>query len=502
MMDLTMRQKESDPKLSLNRRRFLAFAGSGTAAMLLPRHRVAAGDSSPNFVFILSEAWGWCSTSIQMDDRIPESKGDFFHTPNLKQLAEGGIRFTDFYAPSPRCTPSRATFLTGKSPAQLHMTFVSQGRSPGRKVVPPDSLLELPLKDKTIAEMLKQKGYATAHFGKWHMGRNNPTRHGFDESDGANSNGGPDNVRNPNPKQAYGITEKGMNFISRQVASGTPFYVQMSHYGGKTEMDALKETVDIMSRRSQGRERANVGHASVVLDLDTTVGMVMDKLDELGIADNTYVIYTTDHGTPGNRANGILTNGKGSVWEGGIRVPLLIRGPKIKRNSIARMRTNGTDLFPTITELAGIDGPLPDGIEGGSLVSVLTHAGKGKVKRAREEFVVHFPHYDKDPLGPASTILLGKYKLIRFYEAGTQHLFDLSKDIGEQNDLAEHMPEKVKELDRRLDEYLNSVNAQMPQPNPDYDPNARQPEQRGNRGRRGRRQQRDGQRRRGRGGRR
>ena len=207
------------------------------------------------------------------------------------------------------------------------MTFTSAGGDVGRHVIEPRVVQELPIELKTIAEILKDAGYATAHFGKWHVGRRSRV-HGFDESDGANSNGGPENTANPNPEQAYGITESGIDFIKRQVKTGTPFYLQLSHYGGRSQDDAKPETFEHVLKAGLGRDEKNVGAAAVALDMDITIGMVFDTLDQLGIADKTYVIYTADHGTPGR--NGPLSGGKGGLWDGGIRIPLLIRGPIAK----------------------------------------------------------------------------------------------------------------------------------------------------------------------------
>ena len=197
--------------------------------------------------------------------------------------------------------------------------------------------------------------------------------------------------------------------------------------------------------------------------------MVLKKLDELGIANNTYVIFTTDHGTPGK--NPPFTGGKGTVSEGGLRVPFIIRGPGIRPGACSHVRTVGADLFPTIAELARVSGPLPKGVEGGSLASVLANAGNGTVKRPREEYVVHFPHYDKDAVGPASATQLGDFKLIRVYETARAAAVSISpKTPASVATFAQQMPDKVKELDQRLTDYLTSVNAQMPTKNPNYDP--------------------------------
>lgn len=429
--------------------------------------------SPPNFVVVLGEGHGWSSTSVQMDDAIVASKSAFVRTPNLEKLAAAGMRLANFYAPSPRCTPSRAALFTGKSPAQLRMTFVGEGRSDSGsnmngRVLTPQASTELPTGETIIAELLRRAGYATAHYGKWHLGRVSPAQHGFDESDGPTNNGGPDNVANPHPKQLYGMTARGMDFMTRQVKAGRPFYLQLSHYASRQGGDATPEALAAVKRWGGNLNGREIDEAAADLDLDLALGQMLKKLDELGIAANTYVIFTTDHGTPGR--NPPLTGGKGTVEEGGLRVPYIIRGPGILAGACSHVRTIGEDIFPTIAELAHLNEPLPKGIEGGSIVSVLTNAGRGTVARPHEEFVVHFPHYDKDAIGPASAILLGDYKLIRVYESGALELFNLAQDPGERCDLAATMPDKVKELNQRLTIYLAAMNAQMPSPNPKYDP--------------------------------
>lgn len=420
----------------------------------------------PNFVVVLGEGHGWSSTSVQMDDAVPASKSADVSTPNLETLAQGGMRFANFYAASPRCTPSRAAIFTGKSPAALNMTFVGEGKADNRgaangKVIPPDCSIELPAGETTIGEFLKANGYATAHFGKWHVGRTDPSVHGFDESDGPTNNGGPENVPNPHPKQLFGMTGRGMDFMARQVKAGKPFYLQLSHYAFRHAEGGRQEAPS-----PEGAAQPDPAQAET--DLDVAFGMLLKKINELGIADNTYVIFTTDHGSPGK--NSPLAGGKGTVSEGGLRVPFIIRGPGIQPGSCSHVRAEDEDIFPTVAALAGITKPLPAGIEGGSLAAVLHDAGKGVVKRPREEFVVHFPHYDKDSAGPASAILLGDFKLVRIYETGALHLYNIAQDPGERRDLASEMPDKTKDLDRRLTVYLDSVHARMPVPNPNCDP--------------------------------
>ncbi len=454
------------------------------AVMLLAAAESRAADARPNFVLIMGEAQGWASSSVQMDDEVLGSKSALARTPNLEKLAAGGMRFANFYAASPRCTPTRAALFTGKSPAALHMTFVGEGKGgresgfseTGSKVVPPQQLSEMPESETTIAELLKREGYATAHFGKWHVGRANPSRHGFDENDGPNNNGGPDDVENPNPKQAFRTAELGIDFMSRQAKAGKPFYLQVSHYAGRGGTDARAETyADVRRRATTERDQRLIGAAAVTQDMDATIGMLMATLDELGIAKNTYFIYTSDHGAQGRNANGPLNNGKGTVWEGGIRVPLIVRGPGVKPGACSHAFATTVDILPTIAAVARVKEPLSRGVEGGSLAAVLGGAANAAVQRPREEFVAHFPHYDKDELGPASALLLGRMKLIHPYDTNVPMLFDLAKDLGEQRDLSKERMKETADLERRLVEYLKLVSAAMPVPNPKFDPGKARP---------------------------
>lgn len=447
--------------------------------------------SPPNFVIILGEAQGWASLSEPLDDRnVAGSKSEFIHTPNLDRLARAGTRFSDFYAASPRCTPTRAALVTGKSPAQLRMTFVNEGGresvvNAGDKVAAPIAITELPRGIETMAGLLKRAGYATAHFGKWHLGRVNPRVYGFEENDGANNNGGPDNVESPNPKQCYAIAKLGMDFLARQAQARRPFLLQVSQYPCRGPDTALPETVEAVKRRLGTRmDFQRIGVAAGDEEIDRTIGMLLEKIRELDLAKNTYVIYTADHGAQGRNANGALTSGKGTVWEGGLRVPLLVAGPGVRPGAFSHVRTSTVDLLPTVAELAGVKPEAwPRGLEGGSLVGILQRGESDPVKRAREELVIHFPHYDMDDLGPASAILLGNYKMIRFYEQDARRLFDLGSDIGEAHDLAGTRPEVVASLDRTLTAYLALVNAAVPTPNPNYTPNGeRSGDRRGGKG--------------------
>ena len=425
--------------------------------------RLAAAENlAPNFVVIMAEAQGWPNTSVMMDDKLPASRSAVFQTPALERLAREGMRFAYGYALSPRCTPSRAALFTGIGPAALHMTYVGLGRvevPPRMALLPPEPIMELPKSTATVAELLKSAGYTTAHFGKWHVGRVDPAQHGFDASDGATSNGGPDNVASPNPKQAYGMTERGIAFMQAAQKAGKSFYLQLSHYPNQERKEGGG------GGRGRDTERKDAD------EIDKTVTLVLAALDRFGLTERTYVIYTSDHGGQGRNGNEPLSGGKGSVLEGGLRVPFLIRGPGVTANVCSRVPVTACDILPTIAALAELPAPLPAAVEGGSLANVLRDpAGQGVVVRQREELVFHFPHYDLGNGGPATAIFWGNYKLIRNYEKNSRRLYDLERDPSEAHDLAAKLPEITDKLTARLDAYLKDVNAQMALPNPNYDP--------------------------------
>ncbi len=251
------------------------FALMAIAAVLLGAPPGGAAPArQPNFVVILGEGAGWTSSSAQMDDRNPASKGAAIKTPAIERLAAAGMRFSDGYAASPRCTPSRAALFTGRSPAALRMTFVGAegGRGGGAastRLIPPRAILEMPMEETTIAELLKRAGYATAHFGKWHVGSEDPSGHGFDESDGPTGNGGPDNVDDPNPKQAIAMTAHGIDFMERQLKGNRPFYLQLSHYPSQGE-------------KGGGKNRGPGNHDEEICVTDQSLGRILDALDRLG----------------------------------------------------------------------------------------------------------------------------------------------------------------------------------------------------------------------------
>lgn len=335
-------------------------------------------------------------------------------------------------------------------------------------MIEPNLIKNLSSSEITIGELLQKAGYATAHYGKWHIGGDGPGEHGYDEHDGNTGNENAYQFVDPNPVDIFGMAERSAKFMEKNAKAGKPFFIQLSWNALHASENALKATLAKYEKQLGSGNSKRVTTAAITEDLDTGVGMVMDAIDRLKLTNNTYVIYMGDNGAGGGRKS--LSGGKGDVWEGGIRVPFIVRGPHVKANSWCHTRVVGYDLYPTFCEVAGIDlKTLPKGIEGGSILSLLSHEGQGEVKRVREEMVFHFPHYQSDD-GPHSAIYLGNLKLLRFYENDNVKLFDLSKDIGERNDLSSSMPKETAELKTRLEKHLKDVDAQFATMNPNFDP--------------------------------
>ena len=423
------------------------------AATLLAAAPFAPGQdgAAPNIILIVADDQGWNHLSVQMDDELAGSGSDYFQTPNIDRIAAAGMRFPNAYAAAPMCGPSRIALHYGKGTAQ---------------VVYSDAAEDMRAESMTIGEMMQSAGYATAHFGKWSPGAPESGLQYYDANDGTAGNAD-GNVDDPaNPKDIFGITERAVAFMEASVEAGQPFYMQLSHYAPHVGFQALDETVEKWERIEPGEIHADPVYAAMTEDLDTGIGMVLDKLQDLGVEDNTYVIYTSDHGQTINRStNQPLRLGKGTLWEGGMRVPFIVSGPGIAAGTISDARVVSLDFFPTFAELAGVNESLPDDLEGGSLVPLLQEEGDGEVRRPREELVFHFAQPSGQPESrPSSSIYLANYKLLKFYDTGDLQLFDIAQDLREQQDLAGRMPERVEELHQRLMSYLDDVDATIPDP--------------------------------------
>lgn len=424
----------------------------------------------PNILFMLSDDQGWNGLSVAMHPDLEWSKSAIVDTPNLEKLAAHGMRFSAAYAPASVCSPTRISLQTGKSPAAMRWTKAAPAET-GHKMTEPQLIKQLASKEVTIGELLREAGYATAHYGKWHINGGGPAANGYDEGDGDIGNEYAHEFGDPNPADVFGLANRAIAFMEKSQKTNKPFFIQMSWHALHAPQNALKTTLVKYSQRiGSDVDDKRVGTAAIAENLDTGVGMVMDAVDRLGLAENTYVIYMSDNGAGGGGGGrSRLAGGKGGVWEGGIRVPLIMRGPGVPANSWCHERVVGYDLFPTYCQWAGVpSSKLPRNIEGGSLVSLLDD-GQGTVQRQRAEMVFHFPHYQGGD-GPHSALFLGNLKLMKFYEDGRLALFDVEADIVEQNDLSHQMPEKLKQLDARLVKYLDDVDAQMAVANPQYDP--------------------------------
>ena len=434
--------------------------------------------TKPNVILILVDDQGWGSTSVPMHAGLNASASDFIKTPNLERLAASAVVFTNGYASHPNCSPTRASIQTGKTPALLQMTDIIHRNSgpfyEGNKLHPPQHINGLPFEEITLAEHIKTQrpDYSTAHFGKWHLGNGGPEQHGYDQSDGNTKNAEGDTKTDDNPKDIFGITNRSIAWMQQQVAQDKPFFVQLSHYATHLAIEAKPATIDKIKQRSPGKRHQSVKFASMAEDLDESIGSILDEVEKLNISDNTYIIYLADNGTYPTKdlenINGPLHAWKASVWEGGIRVPFIIAGPGIKH----QYRTTNVvshDLYPTICEWLNIQ-ELPDGIEGGSLVSQLKPAlVQPNIPRKHDFFVFHFPHYQLNKGSqPASAIIKGDYKLIKFYEDDQYLLFNLRDDVAETEDLTKHYPDKLNELKEDLATYLSSIDAAMPTKNNDY----------------------------------
>jgi len=433
-------------------------------------------DPRPNIVFMLADDQGWNGLSVQMAPDVPGSRGEIFQTPNLEQLAAQGMRFSNAYAPAPVCSPTRISIQTGKSPAQLHWTKAAPPEE-GHTLREPRLIKSISDSETTIGELLRKAGYATAHYGKWHIGGGGPGKHGYDEHDGDTGNEEAFHFTDPNPVDIFGMAERAESFMEKNAKAGKPFFIQLSWNALHAPGNALKATMAKYEQLAGGGndKGKRAATAAITEDLDTGVGRVMAAIDRLGLAKNTYVIYMSDNGAGGGgKRGGGLSGGKGSVWEGGIRVPLIVRGPGVAADSWCHVPVVGYDMLPTFCEWAGVPASaISRGVEGGSIATLLAHdlapEGRGEVRRPREELVFHFPHYQSDD-GPQSAIRLGNLKLLRFYEDDRVMLFDLAKDIGERDDLTQRMPAETQRLRERLEQYLSAVDAQLPTPKPDFDP--------------------------------
>lgn len=447
-----------------------------------------AAQSKPNIVVILIDDLGWADLGCY---------GSTFHrTPNLDRLARDGIRFTDAYAAAPVCSPTRAAILTGKHPARLQLTDWLPGRQdqPDQKLARPKIRQQLPLEETTLAEALKTAGYATAHIGKWHLGGEGfgPEQQGFDHNIGGDHSGTPLSYFAPFRNQQRSmpgleqsdsgeyltdrLTSEAEKFIERN--RDRPFFLYLAHYAVHIPLKAKDELIAKYGSLKRGERQTNAIYAAMIESMDESVGRIVKKLEGLRLAESTVIFFTSDNGglsvreganTPAT-SNHPLRAGKGYLHEGGIRVPLIVKWPGVvRRGGVSRVPVISMDLFPTILAMVGVQ--LGHPVDGVDLAPLLKG---GEIKR--DVLYWHYPHYANQVRspgapaggGPGAAIRVDDWKLIQHFENGAHELYNLRDDIGETMNLAENMPEKVLELGKKLHEWQNSVKAQWPTYNPEF----------------------------------
>jgi len=456
----------------------------------------ATAAPKPNFIFILIDDLG------RNDLGCYGSK--FYRTPNLDRLATQGMKFTDAYAACPVCSPTRASIMTGKYPARLHLTDWLPGRGdrPDQRLARPIIKQQLALEEATLAERLKAAGYVTAHVGKWHLGGEGfePQRQGFDINIAGDHTGTPRSYFAPfggkgkdgkfmamtglaQAKDGEYLTDRLTTEAEKIIAANKdkPFFLYFAHYAVHTP---LKAKADYIARYPQVTNKAgqqtNAIYAAMIESMDESVGRILKQLDDLKLADHTYVFFTSDNGglcvregpsTPAT-INAPLREGKGYLYEGGTRVPVLVRGPGIKAGSTATNAMSSVDYLPTIMDLAGLAAPKPEeNVDGVTLAALL----KGGPAPAARPLFWHYPHYSNQGGKPGGAIREGDFKLIEFYETGRVELFDLKS--GENRNLVEDPAHtaRVKAMVSKLDRWRIATGAQMMQPNLAYRPSPQAP---------------------------
>ena len=444
----------------------------------------------PNILFLLSDDQAWGGLSVRMDPKASGSAWAEVKTPALEALAGQGMRFARAYSPAPVCSPTRASLQTGKSPGQLGWTKAAPVVSGAAyKLIPPKTSKSFPATEVTFAERLLKLGYKTAHFGKWHIQGGGPGEHGYLVHDGDTGNGDAAPHVDPNPVDVFGMVARTEAFMKDAKEANEPFFAQLSfhalHYPENASARNLK---DVGGRMPKANEKS-LGRAALTQDLDEGIAILLKSLEEMGLVENTYVIYMSDNGAKQNSS--LLSGGKGDVWEAGVRVPMIVRGPGIEAGSLCRVPVVGYDLFPTFLEWAGDERAPPEGLEGGSLTALLS--GKSKeVERPFPFISFHFPHY-QGLGGPQSALIQGDLKLMRFYEDDSIKLFDVAEDPGERRDLSKSRREDAERMSKLLEEHLEEIGALMPSRNAGFDPEAQPaPKKRGKGGKEAKEEKRGG----------
>ena len=428
--------------------------------------RTVAAEPMPNFIFVLIDDMGMTDLACY--------GSKFYETPHLDRLARDGMKFTQAYSACTVCSPTRAALLTGKYPARLQVTdWIAGHVRPFAKLRVPEWTQELKAGETTIAELLRGKGYATAHFGKWHLGKDNvAAAHGFDLSVADNGRGQPATYLSPykNPNLPDGPPGEELTArLTREAAEwmgknkDRPWFLYLPHFAVHTPLGAKPEAVShFQAKAAPGASQKNAKYAAMIAAVDDSIGALRAKLDELHLAENTVIVFTSDNGglLP-ITANLGLRAGKGSAYEGGVRVPAIVRWPGVtKPGSECATPIVTMDWFATLAAAAGIDAKG----EGVDLRPLL----RGEAIPPRPIYW-HYPHYHPGGATPYSAVRDGDWRLVHFYEDDRAELYHLRDDPAEKNDLAAQQPDRAKTLRAQLDTWRANVGAQAPSPNPDYD---------------------------------
>lgn len=467
-------------------------------------------EARPNIIFIMADDLGWMDLACY--------GSNFYETPNIDKLAHEGIRFTNAYAASPVSSPSRVSFQTGKYPARTHITDFIPGSYIRHKeridsccpVIPPSFVLNMPLEEVTIAEALKEAGYQTAHIGKWNCALDSlyyPQYQGYEINVAGCNKGGPGKggyfspYNNPyltdGPQGEYLTDRLGEECIKIiRKFKDHPFFINLPFYQVHTPLLAKKNKEEYFIKKAHAmgldtlltfnenpdwkqklpysdstlRERSIQSHAAyaaMIASMDENIGRIINELKRLGLYDNTIIIFTSDNGglstsegTP--TTNTPLKGGKGHIYEGGIREPLIIKWKGLKNTGIeSEEPVIGTDFYPTILQLAGLSLKPEQHLDGISFLPVL----KAEQHPSRYPLYWHFPHYSNQGGRPAGAIRMGDYKLIEFYDTNEIELYNLKNDISETNNLSDNNPEITNKLLKMLHQWHLSINASMTRKN-------------------------------------
>ena len=433
-------------------------------------------ENNPNFILILADDQGWNGTSVKMIEDNKLSKSDYYETPNIKKIASKAIIFSNAYASAPVCAPSRYSIQFGQTPARLKMIRVGMNT----EHIDHKAKISIPKQLKII-----NPSYKTAHFGKWGMD-STPESIGYDVSDGPTKNKDGvfswnsnklqwSNNESSDPKKIFSVTKRAIDFIEENNEKNTPFFLQISHYAIHSDISARKSTYNTFKNKKPGEIHYNLGLAAMTFDLDESVGLILDKLKELNIENNTYLIYTSDNGSVPiikprkhykQSYNFPLRRGKWDATEGGIRVPMIIMGPGIDKTRYSDTPISFSDLLPTIIDLAGNKKLKNSELDGGSFKAIIKNKSDS-VKRNVKGLFFHVPYENKIALERAhSAVIIDSLKLIKYHDNNEINLYNIKNDLSESVDLSKILIKgkpvntKIKRrLEKMLDDYLTKVQA-------------------------------------------